>query len=393
MQIITMKEMIRNEGITMKKWIGIILAYSVVLQTGCMQSINIEDEMDISKEEGASAAIDTSTEEETTAADNSNLHFIDEEKIINFDEVFHELALDNPPNNFSRNIIIEDYSNDFPQELQEILIQLNDDIEAGDQDWEDYETITTATVDNLPYEDILAATGELDSGSVIVVDIDSDGEDEYVITGKVGTGHYRKTFVMKNIDGNWTWIGGHIYPDPNALHKVLEYEGRYYLIMGDQLTCWNDDAEMPDWENELVPGQTDCWNTLSIEREVTSYTPHELYSNSQDMAMDVLSQVDLTDLSQNAERELYDLRGSWETEHNIFQVRYVWTVYDETEEYEYVISEFSEFYPFQDVNEDLVLTVTRKTADGMQEIVKVYYLAANYKMNFVESPQTNPENE
>ena len=380
----------------MKKWIGIILACSVMLQTGCMQNETIEDEIDISMEEGASAAIDISTKEETADTDNSKTYIIDKEKIINFEEAFLELDIPNPPNDFSRDIIVEDYSKDFPQELQEILIQLNDGIKTGDEDcWQDYEadyeTITSDTAGDLPIEDIVAATEELYityGGTLKVVDIDSDGEDEYIIAGiDGGTSHCKETYVIKNIDGHWTWIGGGIAPIRNALHEILVYENRYYLLMGDRLAYWNDEAEMPDWEKELIPGHADCWNTLSVNREVTGYTPHELYSNSQDMVMDVLSQVDLTDLSQNAEKESYGLRGSWKTEHNIYNVRYVWSVNDEAEEYEYVISEFSEFYPFQDDNKDLVLTVTRKTEDGMQEIVKVYYLAANFKMYFVRRPE------
>lgn len=73
---------------TMKKWIGIILALSVVLQTGCIQNENIKEE-----------EIDINTEEETTVTENSNSDTINEERFINYEESLYYLMDENVENN------------------------------------------------------------------------------------------------------------------------------------------------------------------------------------------------------------------------------------------------------------------------------------------------------
>lgn len=206
--------------------------------------------------------------------------FLEElEQAVNREESIYAFHV---PENISREIVLSDYSETFPVNLQEALVYANDDIpeENHDNAWMEYRAECeyekiTIEIDGYasPFENVNA----------LEADIDSDGEKEYIFSvSEGGTAHDVRTIVAKSVNGEWLQIGG-LTSKNSAVRALLEWEDQYYLLMGNHLTYWNGEADEPNWKEHPVPGQAECWNTLSIEKKVTGYTPLEVYSFEEDL--------------------------------------------------------------------------------------------------------------
>lgn len=160
---------------------------------------------------------------------------IEEEIVINFDDVFGSFEI---PNDISRDVMVEEYSDNFPMELQEILVSLYDDIdEENDVIWQKYEVdseiISLETCGDIPFEDIANAANvysNFDKRTMRIVDIDGDGMDEYVINDSIGWGDIGCIYLVKNVDGKWTLIGGGNARYSTDVCTILEYENVYRVI-------------------------------------------------------------------------------------------------------------------------------------------------------------------
>lgn len=309
-----------------------------------------------------------------------------EEMIINFDDAFGEFEV---PSDISRDVVVGKYSENFPAELQEMLVHLYDDIdEENNVDWQKYEAdceiITLETCGDIPFEDIVNAAGIysiIDKRSMRLADIDRDGIDEYVINDSIGRGNIGCIYVVKNVDEKWTLIGGGNARYSTDVCTLLEYENRYYLLVGENLSYWSDEVKIPDgeyWKHwDSAPWQADCWNLLKLKQEIVSYTPYETYSYLQDDSVDYLSDVDLIALENNSTEEKSFGIQHWFVNGRNSQFVYEWEKEQTGEKYFYVVSTIDE------ESEDMLLTVLCERGNE-KIIVKVYYLVANYNIQFDE---------
>lgn len=267
-----------------------------------------------------------------------------------------------------------DYDERFPEELQQLLVYRYDNIQEGDDAWEayqaDYEEIAEGTelyneIKELYNEDLSYYGGVI--VSLWTVDIDSDGEDECILRTAYGTGVIINMDVI-DYDNGWYVTAGGDCRDNIAAETVLEYEGTYYLLVGSVLACCNDSG----------------WMQVRLEREITGYTPKEVYSRDGD-DRDYLSAVDLEVLSHNStDKELFNY---WNVGGPVYDAEYVWKCEYDGKRYQYAISyEYSnKWYPWCN---DAVLTIFEEKEDGSIEAVKVYYLASNYYLRFEEGSGT-----
>lgn len=316
-------------------------------------------------------------------------YYIKPDDIINFDvafETYRSSMYDAP-----REVTVGVYNDNFPTELQDILIYCNDDIkDERDDYWLQYgadcEAITSKDAGDIPYEEICAAAYKQPNSCLWVLDIDGDGNDEYAAPDSIGKGQYGSSLtIVKYVDGKWTQIGGHSVLDSMGCMEILNYDNKLYLLMGEILSCWNDDTEIPDlsyWENDPVLGHDPCWNELEIVKTVTDYTPYEMYSNTRDDSFDYLENINWETIDDiNAERVNFNL-SIWISDSVNFELCYGWEKFNDDEQYLYVVAR-SYYERTSREEHDRVLTVLRQTDNGMWEIVRSYYLAANYDIELV----------
>lgn len=355
----------------MKK-LGGVLIVTVFLLTGCSNSNYIEDDR-ISETTGSE---EMNTNLENTSSENENVEkWYSNDNIINYNESIYAFRI---PDNFSREVVMGEYNELFPSGLQDALLYLNDDIPDEDKDnaWIEYkaeceyEKVTLEVEGFDYYEDINA----------LKADIDTDGEEEYIFSvAEGGTANKVRTIVAKSMDDEWLAIGG-LTSDNSSVRALLEWENQYYLLMGDHLAFWNNEAEVPDWKNSLIPGQEECWNTLSIEKDITGYTPMMVYGDLENEVMDYLENMDFVNPYSNATEDIaYSSWSCWYGKNNSFQAKYAWTEMRRGEEYQYIVLEITGGTDYQD---DLLLTVCRYTTTGRMEVVALYYLIADYAMEF-----------
>lgn len=294
-----------------------------------------------------------------------------ESDIINFDAAFENFSI---PANPSRKIDIQNFSNDFPIELQMVLIQHNDNVEEGNDDWKQYVadciTITAETANDIPFEEIVTVGHAYPASTVQVIDIDGDGTDEYIMEHATGTGKFSRMEVVKYID-EWIIIGGGGFPNSEAINEILEFNGKYYLLLGNELACWKDDVSIDDWERyEAAPGQAPCWNRVVVKREVIDHSVHMIYSDGiEGNTIHIPETINLEVMEENGV-EKGKAKGNWLIDGRSFDMDYMWKQEYEGEMYEFVTASISS-NRYEDG--DRVLLVLKD-----QKIVKVYYLAANY---------------
>lgn len=316
-------------------------------------------------------------------------YYIEPDDIINFHAAFETYW--NSMYDAPREVTVGDYDNSFPTELQDILIYCNDDIKDERDDYliqyrADYKEINLSNAGDIPYEEICAAACKQPNRSLWVFDIDDDGNNEYAIIDLIGTGQYGSSLtIVKYVGDKWTQIGGNNVLDSSGCIEILNYDHKLYLLMGEILSCWNDNAEIPNlsyWENDSVLGQDPCWNELEVVKVVTNYTPYEMYSNTQNDSVNYLENINWETLEDNNEERINLNLSTWITDSINFELCYGWEKFNHNEQYLYVVAH-SYFERTSREEHDHVLTVLHQTANGMWEIVKSYYLAANYSIELV----------
>lgn len=216
----------------MKKIVRGFWLIILVLMTGCSKD-EIENMNQIIENKVENREQFTEDELSTDISIEEEINF-KEEMIINFDDAFGRFEI---PSDSSRDVVVEEYSENFPVELQEMLVHLYDDIdEENNVDWQkceaNCEIITLETCGDIPFEDIVNAAGvysNIDKRSMRIADIDRDGIDEYVINDSIGRGNIGCIYVVKNVDGKWTLIGGGNAGYSTDVCTILEYENRYYF--------------------------------------------------------------------------------------------------------------------------------------------------------------------
>lgn len=333
-------------------------------------------------------------------ADPEPLHF-NESLVPNIEEAYRDFTF---PEHMSRQITIGNYSEHVPEELQELLVILNGDTEDSQEaDWQRYEAECDVIDWNDLHEDTVDAPMEAIlqearmhysfgaiTDDVRVLDIDGDGEKEYIFGGWQGTGHYVTLLVLKQSKDGIVELYEHVAEHRGGYYSpktaVLSYEGIDYLLAGDQLAYFDTDIETEVQadlyeEDRMETASSTDWITVTIDKKAAGYVPYEVYSNAPmiDPAVDYLKDVNLTQLEEN-DRELYqgtylegyyDIQDSWEQEYN-------------GECYLYIISEICGApLRLSDSAYDKSLMILRDTETG-NEVIKVYYLAADYDIELKE---------
>lgn len=387
-----------EKGKRMYRWI--LVAGMIILLSGCGTGaaddpdVATEDMMTVSGEDSIGGETvsgdDMSETEEAAVGEVSTDQGDEEESYVTSDsrytsckpfwedsEQYSEVFADLPLYSFEvpREVIVGDYDERFPEELQQLLVYRYDNIKEGDDAWEayqaDYEEIAEGTE---RYTELYNEIEELEElsyygGHIIslwTVDIDSDGEDECISRTVYGTGMILDMNVI-DYDNGWYITAGGDCRDVTSVESVLEYEGTYYLLLGSVLVCYNDSG----------------WMQVGINREITGYTPHEVYSRDGD-DRDYLSVVDLEDLSHNCtDKESHN----WNAGGIIYDTKYVWEYEYDGKMYQYAVS-YAFSNKWRPWHNDAVLTIFEEKEDGSIEAVKVYYLASNYYLFFDEKSGT-----
>lgn len=308
------------------------------------------------------------------------VYLIETKNIVNIEEAFAGFwsnSYDAP-----RDITLErNYIDEVPVELQDLLIYYGDIVrDEYDEYWAEYGIgYDDLKVDNTDIPAEIDCDYDIDGA----IDFDGDGEVEYFRFVPNGTGWMSYITFYKNVEGVWVDI-----PVGNSSigKRILCYEDRYYLIIGDSLIWWNHEAEtdLSYWEHSraAVIGGDICWNTLVLDMEITGYTPYEVYSNAQYDFSDDMENINWETLEDNRDGKVdIDWRSDWHTDSGSFNVEYGWERIYEGEQYLYVIAEdYHQRSPIR--ADDKALTILHRAEDGTWEIVKVYYLAANYYEKF-----------
>lgn len=351
----------------------------LLLLTGCSGNA-------ISEQETAETSVSEDMVSENTVSGNSVILDISEDDIVNRDGVLDDFWTGYQ--DAAGKITVDSYNDQFPGELQDLLIACNDDMES-DIDWEkyaaDYDVIGPEDAEdkNIPYDEILAVAGKMgsyaDGTFLLAFDVDADGDDEYEVIGSVGTGWQTQTLIIKYVESEWVVIGGGVGPEDTSKHMILEYEGRYYLLFGNVLAYWNDEIECPDlsyWERDGILGYDDCWNELEIQKTVISYTPYEIYTNPQDDTTDYLEDVDLETLRGNDAEDVAIESNYWNIDDFHLTIEDSWLSHGE-EQYLYVITD-TRTGRNDKSEDDRILITLHQTEDEVWEITKVYYMVADY---------------
>ena len=329
--------------------------------------------------------------EDNIASENGNsIIGSDENTEINIVNINEALEMFSIPENISREIHVGDYVKDFPVELQDILVYCNDDInDENDNVWPKYEAdcdvITPETAGDVPYEDIVSAIKTLYGASILnmqIVDIDGDGEDEYA--AEFTDMKFSGLLFAKEIDGKWVIIGGD--GDYTNSTKLLDLENTYYLLTENELSYWNNEIEMPDlsyWDNYGTIRHDDYWHQIGLNITVTDYTPFEVYSHERSSSIDYLANINWETLQANNAKTIDVQPSIWHDEsyNHSFALCNSWEQSYEENCYLYVTASILEQYDKLGEH-DKMLAVLQQTEAGTWEIIKVYYLSANYDICF-----------
>lgn len=311
---------------------------------------------------------------ENTVSENETsetTYIIEEDDIINLEEALENWS---DINDIQRKITEEEgyVDNDVPIELQDML--LHD--KSGNDFAVDCEEITEESKDNYPIEDILLDANSY--SSLMILDIDSDGEDEYFHRVANGNSGWSYLCFHKNVEGEWIDIS---VGNSEYGNRILSYDGRYYIWSGDALRWWNDEVETVRPNDALIDGNP-CWNTMVLAKSPTEYTPYELYSNVQDESIDFLDNINLDCMEfHDTDVEKIEIESShyhWKTNTVPLYIKYGFERSYDGEQYLYVITEEeTRAYSFL-ASSDKQIIIMHQTEEGAWKIVKVYYLMAGF---------------
>lgn len=393
-----------------KKILLVIGSSMLVLLGGCSgnpedvtnqlsDSIISEDKISenvISGDEASDSDVAVNEISENTVSENETsetTYIIEEDDIINLEEALENWS---DINDIQRKITEEEgyVDNGVPIELQDMLLHGK----SGNDYAVDYEEITRVNEDNYPIEDILLDANSY--SSLMILDIDGDGEDEYFHYAANGNAGWSYLCFHKNVEGKWIdlTVGNSEYGN-----SILSYEGRYYIRSDSALIWWNDEVETVRPNAVLIDENNPCWNTLVLAKSPTEYTPYELYSNVQDESIDFLENISLDCMKfhdtddesidfldninldcmefHDTDVEKIEIESShyhWKTNTVPLYIKYGFERSYDGEQYLYVITEEeTRAYSFL-ASSDKQIIIMHQTEEGAWEIVKVYYLMAGF---------------
>lgn len=257
-------------------------------------------------------------------------------------------------------IQLEDAS--VPEEIIEVLISVNDRDDRNDELYQNYLSVNYSSVDleavadtefgNSVYYDLIKNKGIIDMKQV---DIDYDNEYEYILEYMEGSDGNTACSVYKNVEEEIREV--YYTFEDYVQYELLELEDRYYILAGDCVAYY--DVTMSDWRS------------VNCRRTVTDFEPHEFYSELQ-LEEDILFQdIDLV------HREDWEQQNSFSFEFICGNPAVLERQINE-EAYYYVCTDFQN-HERQDQN-DRLLFIVKENEKGDFEIVKAFYLAAEYQL-------------
>lgn len=317
------------------------------------------------------------------------VYHIEGDDIINLEKAFESYK--SVLSELQRENTIEGgYIDNVPIELQDLLIYRNDGInDERDEYWKEYSVewgeqiikITEENMEDYPIEGIMQDRDNFDFFDVTdlwVIDIDSDGEDEYFHRESFGTSAGYSYCFHKNIEGVWSSTMVNISGDGI---DILYYKDRYYLFSGRYLTWWNDEVELP-WQESGSRFNDPCWNNLWMEHTPMKYTPYEIFSSVQDESIDYMEDIsfDSIEIIFNDTEKVDIAQTGWNKGGAPDLITDCgWKRSYNGEQYLYVLTWIYHSRPtYLNGWEDKQLIILRQTEDGAWEIVKVYYLMTKY---------------
>lgn len=283
----------------------------------------------------------------------------DEEKLVNIQEVLNSFY--HP--DFKRNIeVVNDLEKaDIPQEMIEVLISEN----GGSEEDEiykrylsdNYTNIDLSNMNDTELRNVTDLIGDRAVYDIKKVDIDYDGECEYLIEYAEGTGDKKAISIFKNVDRKLSEI--YYIFDEYGHYELLEQENKFYILAGDYIVYYNKTAE--DWEK------------INVSKTVLDYEAYEFFSDSQLLEeKDIINSIDLLD------------RTDW-----VKVYEYSYTLICGTpnilkqkigeDNYIYIYTDFRNHT--RNDRSDRLLFVAKEVPGGQYEIIKAYYLVADIQLS------------
>ena len=273
-----------------------------------------------------------------------------EEDIINYAE---SVAKYKPPD-VEHNVEVQGDCPMFPQEMQDILISVNNNEAIPEEYILQTEILSGEAIEAFP-QDVLAEMLDDENGylsgykpyAIQFVDMNNDGQDEYVIYGSsVGS-----PCVVSQIDGEYELLSQYNW---NKEFKILTYDNIVYALCDDRVEYYqsNDNAE-------------DCWNRMEMDIMASGYDLIEVYSQADYQGIALLDDnIDIKELM----KESLVSEQIINNEEFLIGVDCIITSNKPTGYYEY----------------DHTITIVKMNQDGQPEVVKIYYAVADIQINFVE---------
>lgn len=344
--------------------------------------------------------------EQEAAEDEASLR-ITRDDIVNEEEAlenFWHIGYDSV-----RNVTVGEYVDGVPAELQEMLVGCHEAVEDMDvsdlmqQYGAQLEKITPENMDGVPIEDICNDLGaehgfniKTDSNgnvtglnrSLTAIDIDGDGEDEY-LTFLPNGARNTTLALLKNCEGEWVMAGSDVQPYGGGWY-VLDYKGRYYILSAEGGLYWWKDEAAPQPEQfrnlDVYCFPNSCWNSIYASATETGYyTAYEVYSS--DASAECMEDMDWATLTVDGAEEVElnkdEFRPTLDASRPLSMPRMGERKYYGNDEYIYmIVDSYYEGSWREAVDRGLV--VLRRLEGEQWEIVKVYYLSADCDIQIQE---------
>lgn len=282
----------------------------------------------------------------------------DEEKLVNIQEVLNSFY--HP--DFKRDIeVVNDLEKaDIPQEMIEVLVSEN----GGSEDDEiykrylsdNYTNIDLSNMNDTELGNVADLIGDRAVYGIKKVDIDYDGEYEYLIEYAEGTGEKEAISIFKNVDGKILEI--YYIFEEYGHYELLEQENKFYILAGDYIVYYNKTAE--DWEK------------INVSITVLDYEAYEFFSDSQLEEKEIFNSLDLTDRTDWVKEAEYSYSLICGTP-NILMKKIG------EDNYIYIYTDFRNHT--RNDRSDRLLFVAKEVPGGQYEIIKAYYLAADLQLS------------
>lgn len=279
-----------------------------------------------------------------------------------------------------------EYIEDIPEELLDLFLERKTN--TSDNPYEQYIVSPNVQDEELisQFYEIIKDNGKgysiNDIESLTQIDMDGDGEDEYVVLGyQYGTSVAAFAFVLKQINNKWIIVGGE-YGGPSSL-CLIEYENRYYIVNGYYIGFLEKGAaECKETEVE-AQGQVNkakFWHSYSLCVDNTIYSSQELIYKKDKLLPDYIgdNRYNLENLTEKKIRTTEDI--------NIEVCDYQYST-----DTLYMDSENGMMYGFLSIKQNgeylthNVLMIILKQIDNNQyEIIQINYMKAQEEQSFEE---------